>query len=144
MPSFAEFQDRFRRASLRELITLAGGGVDGLSFGAIAALGERFLDIAFQDEATEPNDRILSAAWAAAIHSLLLLMLEKQPETLAGYLRARESSQDERTRFGYGSAGHLAGSAAVDAPLEVMRQRHALLLAVAFGGHSSAAVAGAA
>lgn len=132
MSSFDEFQERLRSASLRELLVLAGAGVNGLSFNAIAALRERFLDVAFHDEDLRMDDRTLAAAWARAIDSLLMLMLEHKSATLAGYLRAREASQEERVRFGYGSAGYVAAGRMLDASIEQLRQRHAQLLSIAF------------
>lgn len=106
--TFSEIQERLAAAPLRELIILAAAGIEGKTFNELAALRERFLDIAFRDEHGDFNDRLLSAVWSRAIDSSLMLMLEDRPETRAAYVQARNTSMEEILQFGFGSVGRAA------------------------------------
>jgi hypothetical protein len=143
--SFGEMQERLRTAGLRDLIVLSAGGIDGRTFNELAALRERFLDVAFRGEGTPFNDRSVAAAWARALDSALMIMLETSSQTLEGYVKARIASMDEVIQFGFGSIGWLATtdtnalmrrisfSEAPDPSGDLVRSQHAHLLEVAFG-----------
>jgi hypothetical protein len=89
--TFSEIQERLANASLRDIVTLAAAGVNGRTFNELAALRERFLDIAFREDNGTFDDRMLAAAWSRALDSGLMLMLEHTPETLDAYIRARNT-----------------------------------------------------
>lgn len=106
--SFAAIEEHLRSATFRELVILAAGGIDGRTFNEVAALRERLLNLAFRQEGVPFPDRSTAAAWARALDSALVIMLEEAPETLTAYVAARTSSKDHVAKYGYGSIGWLA------------------------------------
>jgi hypothetical protein len=108
--SFSEMHERLKSATLREIILLVAGGVNGWTFNEIAAVRERLLDIAFRDEAIEFEQRSLAAAWSRTVDSVIMILLENKPETRDTYVRARNVSMEEVLKFGFGSIGNLAVS----------------------------------
>ena len=143
--TFSEIQERLANASLRDIVNLAAAGVNGRTFNEIAALRERFLDIAFREDNSTFDDRMLAAAWSRALDSGLMLMLENMPETLAAYVRARSTSMEEVFNHGFGSIGHAARTNrelllnrlslenSEDAEVNQVRLLRAHLAAAAFG-----------
>lgn len=101
--SFEEVQARLESATLRQLIILAAGGLDGRSFNEVAALRERLLDLAFHELQKTTSDRLLAATWARAIDSAIMLMLESKHASLSGYLNARDQSKSYALERGFGS-----------------------------------------
>lgn len=154
--TYSEIQERLAAAPLRKLIIVAAAGVDGRTFNELAALRERFLDIAFRDEHGDFNDRLLAAVWSRAIDSSLMLMLEERPDTLAAYVEARNTSMEEVLQYGFGSIGRAAMtdrdellkrlSLSLDRSEEVeeIRLLQAYLAAAAFGVETSKRAHGAA
>ena len=143
--TFSEIQERLANASLRDIVTLAAAGVNGRTFNELAALRERFLDIAFREDNGTFDDRMLAAAWSRALDSGLMLMLEHTPETLDAYIRARNTGMKEVLNHGFGSIGHAARTNrdlllkrlslenSEDAEVDQMRLLQAYLAAAAFG-----------
>ena len=143
--TFSEVQERLASASLREVIILASAGVEGRTFNELAALRERFLDIAFREELGEFDDRLLAAVWSRALDSALMLVLEDRPETRSGYISARSVSMEEVVQHGFGSFGRdavtdqermlnrLSFSSLANAEVDKIRMQQAYLVAAAFG-----------
>lgn len=108
----------------------------------IAALRNRFLDIAFHEKSTQPNIRLLAACWVRSLESLIVALHINDDERLALFQEDKNSGIKLAMEHGYASAIYLAsemapgfldrlfgGQAATDEQLALRSQ----LLETAFG-----------
>ena len=141
--SYAEWEQHFAAAEIDEIVRAGIEAMQSPALPQLAALRNRFLDVAFHDKATNPRMRGVAACWARSLESAIYVLFMGDDRSIQAFVADRDSGRKLALEHGYGTPLFLAseakpgfmeklfsgGPSATDAE----SQRRAFLAHVAFG-----------
>lgn len=107
-PSYQSWESDFGKKSIHEMIALASEQLSLLPLAQLAALRNRFLDIAFHDKETDSNMRGIAACWVRVLESLVILSNINDDIALNAFIADRDLGRKHARELGYGTPVYLA------------------------------------
>ena len=144
--SFEHWSSTFSDASIEDLIVQCVQLGVPAPFAKLAALYQRFIDLAFYEKQTPSNVRSIAACWIRSLESIAIVSFHAEPDILGAFMNARDISMENASKNGYGSPLFIAavnGQAFMDQFLggveseesTQVNKRREHLLCTAFGRH---------
>ncbi|MBI2748248.1 MAG: hypothetical protein HYX43_02610 [Burkholderiales bacterium] len=106
--SYSDWEAFFATKPVAQLVTYVVVPESTTTFSKLAALRNRFLEIAFHDKSTSPNFRRVAASWIRALESLIYALHIDDDSLLETFAKDRAIGIQHALEYGYGSALYLA------------------------------------